>query len=129
MQTGPGSGSNCRENYGGGVGYGAFQCQIQKPACTGELSKGPASLFHQVNRRTNPGSRSAEKAPPPGLCPRTQANTDRLALAVFRTSLIVVHDAELSDTVRVQGRGARVRAVGVQGSLGFHTRVFARFCL
>lgn len=41
---------------------------------------------------------------------RRQVSTDwPSALAVFVMALVVVHDAELSDTVR--GRGRRVRAV------------------
>lgn len=51
---------------------------------------------------------------------KTQANTDWAAsLAVFMMSLIVVHDAKLSNTVQAGGR--RVWAVYVWESLGFHT--------
>lgn len=42
-------------------------------------------------------------------------------------SLIVVHDVELSNTVWVRGGG--VWAIKGWGSLGFHTQVFAQFCL
>lgn len=57
-----------------------------------------------------------------------QVNTERPSpLAVFVMSLIVVHDTELSNTVWVWGRCAW--AIEGQGRLGFHTRVFAQFCL